>query len=116
MGMKVNDRLFRKKIKKLQRFIKNKLPTLALAEFKKNTPIDKGNARRKTKLTKKINGFKITGDYPYSGVIDRGEYPNPPKAGTGKTRGGYSTQAPKGIVDPTLDYIKDQMKRVTRKP
>ena len=116
MGMRVNNRLYRKKIKKLQRFIKNRLPRLALNEFKNNTPIDKGNARRKTRLSRNSKGFKITGDYPYSGVIDRGEYPNPPKAGTGKTRGGYSTQAPKGIVEPTLDYVEDQIKRVTRTP
>ena len=29
---------------------------------------------------------------------------NPPKEGTGRTSGGYSTQSPKGMIEPTLDY------------
>lgn len=101
----LNVRRFISANKKILRFAKNKLPKLMLEEFKKNTPRGQtGNAKRNTKLKKKRNGFEILGDYNYSGVIDRGEYPNPPKQGTGKTRGGYSTQAPKGMVDPTLDY------------
>ena len=95
MGLKVNDKIYKRKIKKLQRYVANRLPKETLKEFKENTPRDKGNARRNTKLIKRTTrGFTIKGDYPYSGVIDRGEYPNPPKQGTGKTRGGYSTQAP----------------------
>ena len=67
---------------KVNRFLKNTLPDKMLQEFKKNTPVGSllqsktpGNARRKTKLQKFSNKFQITGDYPYSGVIDRGEYP-----------------------------------------
>ena len=96
---------------KVLRFLKNTLPDKMLTEFKKNTPKGSvlqskapGNAKRNTKLKKYRNKFTITGDYPYSGVIDRGEYPNPPKKGTGRTRGGYSTQSPDGMIEPTLEY------------
>lgn len=38
---------------------------------------------------------------PYIRVLEYGLYPNPPKKGTGKTIGGYSTQAPAGMVRVT---------------
>jgi hypothetical protein len=40
-------------------------------------------------------------------VIEYGQYPNPPKGGAGKTSGGYSTQAPAGMVRVTvMEYEK----------
>ena len=39
----------------------------------------------------------LTNSLPYARVIEYGEYPNPPKSGT-KTSGGFSTQAPQGMV------------------
>ena len=115
MGLKVNDKVYRRRIKKLQRYVNNRLPKEALAEFKDNTPIDGGNARRRTKITKRRkDGFTIKGDYAYSGVIDRGEYPKNPLRGTGKTRNGYSTQAPKGIVEPTIKWLTAKMKKIIR--
>lgn len=110
MGMKINDKIYRKKIKQLEKYVNRRLPSETLSEFKANTPRDKGSARRNTKLKKKRNEFTIIGDYDYSGVLDRGLYPDPPKAGKGKTRGGYSTQAPKGMVDPTLKFVEKQVK------
>ncbi len=111
MGFKVNEKKFRKVNKKILSFVNNRLPKMVLKEFKDNTPRDKGNARSNTKLKKTMKGFDVIGDYNYSGVLDNGEYPNPPKAGTGKTRNGYSTQAPKGMSEPTIDYTE---KTVTR--
>ena len=35
---------------------------------------------------------------PYIRVLEYGEFPNPPKGGTGKTVGGFSTQAPSGMI------------------
>jgi hypothetical protein len=110
MGMKVNDKIYKRRIKRLKRFVKNTLPKMALKEFKKQTPRDGGNARRNTTLSRVRNGFRIKGNYDYSGVIDRGEYPNPPIEGTGKTRGGYSTQAPKGMVQPTIKFLDKAVK------
>lgn len=107
MAYKVNDKIYRKKVKRLERFAKTRLPRMALQEFKKNTPVDNGNARRNTQLSKRSKGFTISGDYEYSGVLDRGLFPRNPKQGTGKTRGGYSTQAPEGMIEPTVKYIED---------
>lgn len=116
MGLKVNDRIYKKRIRKLKRYIRNKLPKESLKEFKENTPRDKGNARSKTKLKRvSSRGFTIQGDYEYSGVLDRGLFPNPPKEGTGKTKGGYSTQAPKGMVDPTTDFIEKEIRDFIRR-
>jgi len=115
MALRINDKIYKKKIKKLEKFVANRLPNLTLAEYKANTPIDGGNARRNTKVTKrKRTGFTILANYDYSGVIDQGKYPNPPKAGKGKTRGGYSTQAPKGMGEPTLTFIRKAVAKYIR--
>ena len=39
----------------------------------------------------------IQNNLPYAGVIDDGLYPKPPKKRDGKTKNGYSKQAPRGI-------------------
>lgn len=115
MALKINDKIYRKKIKKLERFVANRLPNETLQEYKNNTPKDRGNARRNTKITRRTKrGFTILADYEYSGVIDQGKYPNPPKAGTGKTRGGYSTQAPKGMGEPTTKFLRSRIKKYIR--
>jgi hypothetical protein len=111
----VDDRAFRKDLKKVRKYLDGKFPKQVLKDFKANTPKDRGNARRKTKLKNVFNGKMIVANYPYSGVIDKGEYPNPPKKGTGKTQGGYSTQAPKGLVDPTLKQAEKHFDRFLRR-
>lgn len=112
MAIKVNDKVYKRKIKKLERYIANRLPKETLNEFKNNTPVDRGNARRKTRIKDKSKrGFTIIGDYDYSGVIDQGKYPNPPAKGTGKTRGGYSTQSPKGMSEPTMNMIRKKIRK-----
>jgi hypothetical protein len=66
-----------------------KLKTLAPQAydfFKKQTPIRTGNARSKTKL----NNDRIVANYPYAGRLDRG----------------WSSQAPQGMVKPTLNFIR----------
>lgn len=107
----VNDKLFRKQMRKIENYVNRRIPKLALNEYKKNTPKASGNARRKTKLRSRT----IIGDYPYAGVLDDGLFPNPPKAGTGKTIGGYSTQAPKGMADPTIKEIDKQFKAFVKR-
>jgi len=101
--------------KKIMRYLRKQLPSDTLIEFKKNTPIDGGNARSKTNVKNTSNGFEVTGNYPYGGVINEGGYPNPPKAGTGKTTGGFSTQAKEGITKPTIENMEKEVKQYIRK-
>lgn len=116
---KLRSRRFTKVTKNAERYIKNNLPTDTLKEFKKNTPkggpppagYTGGNAKRNTIKKRTAGGFEIIGQYKYSGVLDEGKYPNPPKKGTGKTRNGYSTQAPKGMVKPTREWLIKTLKR-----
>ena len=62
--------------------------------FKDQTPIDRGNARRNTRKTKTT----IVGDYPYAARLDEG----------------WSKQAPKGMTEPTVEYIeKDLIPKIT---
>ena len=115
MALKINDKVYKRKVKKLEKFVANRLPKETLQEYKDNTPIDGGNARRNTKITKRRRtGFTILANYNYSGVIDQGKYPNPPKAGTGKTRGGFSTQAPKGMGEPTMKFLRKKIEKFIR--
>ena len=71
------------------------LPQKAFAFWRKTTPKKTGNARRKTSLDKNV----IRARYPYAQRLDEG----------------WSKQAPKGMFEPTLNYIKRILKRVVRK-
>lgn len=102
-------------IKRLDRYINNTLPKETLAEYKANTPKDSGSARRNTKLSTSGNKKVIKGDYKYASVLDTGLFPNPPKKGAGKTSGGYSTQAPRGMSTPTIEYIEEQIEEIANK-
>ncbi|SEP80143.1 Bacteriophage HK97-gp10, putative tail-component [Treponema bryantii] len=44
----------------------------------------------------------ITNNLEYIEKLEYGGYPNPPKNGSGKTVGGYSKQAPNGMIGVTL--------------
>lgn len=70
------------------------LPKAAYNEWVKITPIDTGNARRKTKL----NQTTIEAQYPYAQRLDEG----------------YSKQAPKGMSEPVKKFIEREMKRIMR--
>lgn len=86
MGMKINDNVFEKRMKKLE-----ELPHLTMDKsfntYRNTTPIRSGNARNKTKQNK----LKFRSNYPYAGRLDEG----------------WSKQAPKGFSDPTIDYIEE---------
>lgn len=64
----------------------SKLPKAAYNFFKQETPKKSGNARSKTKL----QGTTINADYPYARKLDKGS----------------SKQAPRGMTEPTIDYIE----------
>jgi hypothetical protein len=67
------------------------LPDAALDEFRKNTPRDRGNARRNTRL----DNNTIVADYPYSQRLEEG----------------YSRQAPQGMIEPTEKWIQQEVDR-----
>lgn len=73
---------------------------------------DAGGAGTLARMAPQINSVKaggvafIVNNLPYAVVIEYGLYPNPPKKGTGKTAGGFSTQAPQGMVRITVaEYV-----------
>tara|TARA_R100000353_G_C6508522_1_gene196027 strand:+ start:2052 stop:2339 length:288 start_codon:yes stop_codon:yes gene_type:complete len=57
--------------------------------FKRITPIDKGNARRRTSTS----GTTINANYGYAARLDEG----------------WSRQAPEGMSDPTIDFIEKEL-------
>jgi predicted secreted protein len=69
-----------------------KLQTDSQQEFVKLTPIDQGNARRRTKL----QGKAIVADYPYAGRLDEGS----------------SKQAPKGMTEPFIKWYEKQVAKI----
>jgi hypothetical protein len=71
------------------------LPKEAYHECVKNTPIDTGNARRKTTL----QGHEIQAKYPYAKRLDEG----------------YSKQAPRGMVEPTEKFLQKRLKQIIGK-
>jgi hypothetical protein len=89
MANNFNDDGLKKKLAALAG-VKVDVMKQVLPLFIKNTPINKGNARRNTKL---INGV-IEADYPYAEVLNEG------RKKVGKKMQG-SVQAPKGMVTPT---------------
>ena len=110
----VNDKLFKKQMRKIERYVNYTMPREALKIYKSETPkasINGGNARRNTKR----RGMTIVGNYPYAGVLDDGLFPNPPQKGTGKTTGGYSTQAKKGMATPTIKKLNVLFNRFVRR-
>jgi len=78
-------------MKKVEEFAKE-LPAEMHKKFQEETPIRTGNAKRKTKQT----GNKVVGDYPYASRLNEG----------------YSRQAPNGMTNPTVDYVRDQLRRL----
>lgn len=71
----------------------NNVPNDAYVFFVKQTPVRSGNARRNTKLQNKT---EIQANYPYAQRLDQG----------------YSKQSPKGMVQPTIDFIRKRVKEI----
>lgn len=76
----------------------SRLPRDAHSKFVKETPIDTGNAKRKTRFTNTIDGGTITGDYNYANRLNEG----------------YSRQATKGMTQPTIQFIRNTIRRALR--
>lgn len=67
----------------------NQLPAQATKKMKELTPIDTGNARRRTQLKNKTT---ITADYAYATALDNG----------------HSKQAPIGMTKPLFVWLKNK--------
>lgn len=114
----LNAKAFKKDMKKLEKYINGKFADEVLKDFKKETPVDTGYGKNHTKKSvsknKSISIF-ATGKYKdYIEVLDDGLFPNPPKAGTGKTTGGYSTQATQGMSKPTIKSAEKRLDKFAR--
>lgn len=95
-----------------------------LIRVQSKTPVDSGALRRS--WTVALNGFPssyngdqtiinqikfgdvivIATNKPYAPMLEYGLYPSPPKKPTGKTKNGYSVQAPKGMVRITVQEVQ----------
>jgi hypothetical protein len=73
-----------------------KLPSEVHKFFVAATPVDTGNARKKTKLT---NNRKIQAQYAYATRLDQG----------------HSRQAPDGMSKPTKQFMQQKIKQILRK-
>lgn len=80
-----------RRIKKLNEAVTD-LPSDAHRYFKSITPIDTGNARANTDL----RNTSIVADYDYSIRLNTG----------------YSRQAPDGMTDPTIEYIRSILRKL----
>lgn len=67
------------------------LAKVAYKEFYKITPFRSGNAKSNTDL----RNNRIEADYPYAQRLDDG----------------WSKQAPRGMTEPTVKYIKEYIKK-----
>jgi hypothetical protein len=81
----------RRHIQKMEQFVQE-IPAQAYTEFVKETPIDTGNARRRTDL----RGNEIQGNYAYATRLNEG----------------YSTQARDGMTEPTVEFIREQLRGI----
>ena len=81
---------FKDLIKDLEKVSDNVMEE-AYPYFKSVTPIRTGNARSNTNRRKLV----IKADYAYADRLDHG----------------WSRQAPNGMVDPTVSFIEDEVRR-----
>lgn len=77
--------------------IKRQLPQIVkqgLVEYKRLTPIQTGNARRKTTAT----ANSIQANYAYAGRLDEG----------------YSKQAPQGMTEPFEKWLENHVDKIVK--
>lgn len=89
----------------------NNLPTGQLSPGQRGVSLGNMNAYKLGDV------IYIANNLPYIGVLEYGGYPNPPKSGgitksgKSKTVGGFSRQAPQGMVGLTLIEIKKNIRK-----
>lgn len=92
--MKITKDTLTPALAKLEDHIKQ-MPEEAYDYFRSITPKRSGNARRNTRL----RGNTIDADYAYAQPLDSGS----------------SKQAPRGMSEPTFEYLQDQLDDTVRK-
>jgi hypothetical protein len=94
VDVQVNTSGLNTKLNKVQQGLAA-LPQQTLDEFKKNTPIRSGNARRRTRLS----GNSIEANYPYAQRLEDNW--------SSQTKG-------QGIIEPTLKWLRNRIKQLAR--
>lgn len=94
MKVRIKQNTIEAGLSKLEKGIKG-LPDAAYDEFVRNTPVRSGNARRRTSL----QNDTIRANYPYAQRLDEG----------------WSRQSPRGMVEPTVEFMKRYIKKLLRK-
>lgn len=109
--------------------VPRKIGLMLFTNIQQRTPVDQGTLRKS--WTVSLNGYPsnyngsnqaisqakyndlivIATNQPYAPVVEYGLYPNPPKKPTGKTKGGYSVQAPTGMVRISVQEMKSYLAR-----
>jgi hypothetical protein len=105
---KVDIVINRNLIPKITRTITQRLrnfPKEIHQQFVKTTPIDTGNARRRTRL---VNNRTIYANYPYAQVLDKGRHV------TNRGMRG-SKQAPRGMSKPVKAWAQRRFRQILRK-
>lgn len=95
MGIRIDDREVKELLNELSK-MPNDVVKKALPKAKNHTPVDKGNARNKTRIE---NGTTIASRYPYAERLDTG----------------WSKQAPRGFTDPTIKDMERIIEQEVRK-
>lgn len=84
-----------KRLDRMAKALDRDVAPAAFKEFRRVTPIRTGNARRKTKLQGKV----IAASYDYASYLDKGS----------------SSQAPKGMSEPTTKFLNKLIRKIMRK-
>jgi hypothetical protein len=92
---KVNSSKLLSRTRRQKKMLKD-LPRRALKKFIEETPIDKGYARRQTRLRE---GNTIHADYAYADKLDNG----------------HSKQSPQGMTKPTEDWLIKEFTRIFKR-
>lgn len=59
-------------------------------------------------------GFYLSNNLPYIQKLEYGGYPTDPKKSTGKTIGGFSKQAPQGMVRISMQKVEKDLKVILK--
>ena len=90
--VKIQDQITQSISRKINQI--ERLPEAALKVWVEKTPVRSGRARRSTRLS----GNEIQANYPYARRLDQG----------------WSDQSPDGMSQPTGEFIRKEMNKITR--
>lgn len=93
MATRINDLEVKAMFEQLNQ-LPDELVKDAYQVFRKNTPVDKGNARRNTILRRTT----IEADYNYAQPLDEG----------------HSKQSPQGMTKPTIEFLESELEKKVR--